>query len=456
MLTTCSQCAGSGSLLCGSLWACLCRPLGLYCHNVKKALICKRFLRAFRGRFFLLALLPVAALLLFALSSSAQEVSVDEALDLFLKNNWDVLINRYEIDKAQGDLIQARLFPNPNVSVNYTGMTSGGSRTDATQQTYRLDQLIELGGKRKYRIGTATEALEAVKLAHKDAIRSLLVGFYTTYYNLLLSQLNIDFQKEDLQKFDRVFQIAEKRHLAGFLTLIEYTKLKLARIDLENGLTATSNQLRNDIESFSLLLGGNIRIQPGQSQVTEEFPEYSENEVLERAYISRWDLLALERQSKSFDYSYRLAKAQRIPDITIGGEYEGFGKNLEPGRGLGVSLNIPIFARNQGEIARRSAEYSQIKLQIERTKRQIEVDVKHALNNYRSGLTIFDAYKTRKNEMLELLGRSEKAFSLGGITVLDLLDTQRTYRDFMTKYRQSLVQSALNQALIRVSTGEIK
>ena len=55
-----------------------------------------------------------------------------------------------------------------------------------------------------------------------------------------------------------------------------------------------------------------------------------------------------------------------------------------------------------------------------------------------------------------LLGKSEAAFSMGGITVLDLLDTRRTYRDFITKYNQTLTQALLNQELIRVYTGEVR
>jgi cobalt-zinc-cadmium efflux system outer membrane protein len=58
--------------------------------------------------------------------------------------------------------------------------------------------------------------------------------------------------------------------------------------------------------------------------------------------------------------------------------------------------------------------------------------------------------------MDDLLNRSETAFSLGGITVLDMLDTRKTYRDFITKYNQTLTQALLNQELIKVYTGELR
>ena len=57
--------------------------------------------------------------------------------------------------------------------------------------------------------------------------------------------------------------------------------------------------------------------------------------------------------------------------------------------------------------------------------------------------------------MVELLQKSEQAFAFGGITVLELLDTRKTYRDFISKYNQTLTQSALNKDLLTIYTGQI-
>jgi outer membrane protein, heavy metal efflux system len=339
---------------------------------------------------------------------------------------------------------------------SYTGYTTGYARTDNTAQVYRLDQLIELGGKRGYRIKSATEGLEATRLSHKDTIRNLLIGFYTNYYSLVLDELNINFATDELTRFDRVLDIGEKRYNAGFLSLIDYTKLKLARIDLENNLTTLSTQYRNDLEVFNLLLGGAGNYKPLKGQAKEEFPEYKEDRLLETAHGNRFDLLALQRQMQSIEAGRKLARAQRIPDLSVGVEYEGLGTKLDPGRGAGLSMSIPLFYRNQGEILRRDAEYNQMRVQIEKVRRQIQTDVRQAMNNYSSSLTIFGAYRNRKTEMEDLWQKSEQAFSLGGITVLDMLDTRKTYRDFITKYNQALTQSALNEDLmIRIYTGQI-
>jgi outer membrane protein, heavy metal efflux system len=385
-----------------------------------------------------------------------EEIDLDQALSLFCKNNYDILINRYEIDKTQADFLGAKLLPNPNLSVNYIGLEPEIKRGENTQLTIRLDQLIELGGKRGFRIKSAGETLEAAKLTHQDMIRTLLIGFYTNYYNLLLNDLNLDFAKEELKRFDRVFEIGGKRHQAGFLTGIDFTKLKLAGIDIENNLTTNLTQYQNNLETFNALLGGGGAYKPRGIPVKGDFPDYQVSPLVEIAYSNRYDLLSLQKQIKASEYNQKLAKSLRIPDITLGAEYEGFGVNLDSGLGAGISMGLPLWGRGQGEILKRKAELNQLLLQIEKIKIQIQVDIKQGLNNYSSSIKIFDSYRTRKDEMDQLLAGSEKAFSLGGITVLDLLDTHKTYKDFITKYNQSFIQATLNKALLKLYQGEIK
>ena len=122
-------------------------------------------------------------------TGKAEEITLEEALGLFYKNNYDILINRYEIDKAYADFISAKLLPNPNLSFSGIGLRTQGlpRRSDDTQLTAKIDQLIELGGKRKLRKGAAMATLEATRLSHQDLIRTLIIGFYTIYYNLQLA-----------------------------------------------------------------------------------------------------------------------------------------------------------------------------------------------------------------------------------------------------------------------------
>jgi cobalt-zinc-cadmium efflux system outer membrane protein len=387
-----------------------------------------------------------------------EEISIERALEMFYQNNYDLLINRYEIEKSYADYVGTKLFPNPTLSVNRTGMDLDNhlANTDNTQDTVRLDQLIELGGKRGLRMNAAAETLEAARLTHQDTARTLLIGFYTLYFSLYQDSLSRDLARQEIDRFGRILDIAGKRHNAGFLSLNDYTKLKLSAIDLENSLTSVENQLRNNSESFALLLGNPGPLLPVKAAPLTAFDAVSESDLLEIAYKNRYDLLSLERQIGAAGHNLALAKAMRIPDVTLGVEWERFYPNYNPGLGVGLSLPLPLFNRNQGEILRKTAEQKQLELQMEKVKRLIVTEIRQAINNYTTSVRIFQSYQTRKLEMDDLLMRTEKSFTLGGITVLELLDTQKTYRDFNVKYNQALAQSNLSRELIKLYTGTIK
>lgn len=406
------------------------------------------------------ALIVVAVLLVLFSTHYAwatEEIPLDRAIEQFYRNNYDILINKFETDKAEADFVGAKLLPNPNFTFNYIGLEPRPlpSAGDNTQLTFRLDQLIELGGKRRLRTEAAQETLEAARLTHRDTVRTLLSGFYSLFYNLKLDLLNVVLAKDELARFDRALEIAQRRYSAGHLSLVDYSKIRLARIDLENSLTAAETQLKNDGEQFRLLVGSDKPLLPAVL-LMESFPSYPEEGEIAAAYRNRYDLLALKRQQQAAACNSALARAGRIPDITVGAEYDTFGKGYDSTVGFGISLPLPLFNQNQGDILRRSAEAKQIDLQVEKVEKQIVVDVRQALNNFDAALKTFNAYSLRKTETEELLERSEKAFTLGGITALDLIDTQRTHANFMTKYNQGLVQSNLAEQLIKVATGELK
>ena len=100
--------------------------------------------------------LSLCVALLIALSFPVAAVAIDDemplnkALEQFYTNNYDILINKYEIDKAEADFVGTKLLPNPSLSFNYIGLglSSFPNAGDNTQMTIRLDQLIELGRKR--------------------------------------------------------------------------------------------------------------------------------------------------------------------------------------------------------------------------------------------------------------------------------------------------------------------
>lgn len=382
-----------------------------------------------------------------------------EALKLFYKSNYELLVNKYDVDKAYADYIGSKLYPNPSVLVGNIGhnFSSGyPSVNPNTQTTVRIEQLIELGGRRDMRINSAEESLVVAKLFQKDKIRNLLAGFYEIWFSLLFDQQHVEFGKNNLERLDNILKIAEARFNAGSLSKIEHAKLRMFRLERVTALTQAESKYRNRQEDFSLLLGGEKKYHPIPiSNISEASGIFSEEELIKKATQNRYDLLALQKQLKSADLNLAIARSYRIPDVTVGLQYDSFGGAADPYFGGGIAINLPIFNKSQGIIGKRAAERGQIETLIEKTRRSVISEVRKALNNYLAAINIEASFESRKNEMEDLLKRSATAFTLGGITALDFLDAQRTHLDFSTKHLQSRIQTLLNRELLKVSTGEI-
>jgi len=391
------------------------------------------------------------------LRAAEGEISLAQALEMFHAHNYDILVSRFEVDKASADVVGAKLLPNPALSFNYTSIYLESERGvrigDNTLWALRLDQPIELGGKRGLRTRTAEAALEAVRLSHEDTVRSLTAGFYSLYYAVLLDESNVDFSRQELERIDRILEVSGKRYEAGALSGLDFAKLRLSRVEVEDALINDEAQLRNDLEFFNVLLGGDGKLRPAPAEAAAPFPEYSEAALIEAAYSQRSDLLSLEKQLAAAESAHKLARANGIPDLSLGAEYDAVGPSRQPAFGFGLSLNLPVFNRNQGEVLKAGFARGQIKVEVDKIRRQIQAEVRQALNNYQAAVRVLETYRTHGKEMSDLLERTNQAFSRGGLTVLDFLDTQKSYRDFMAKYHQALAQSRLNEALLKLSAG---
>ena len=399
------------------------------------------------------------SLLVIPIFAEPQKITLDRALELFYKNNIDIIIHKYEVDKAYAEFVGARLLPNPSASFSYTDVQFGRGGIyagDNTQWTVRLDELVEIGGKRGLRKAVASESLESARLGHQDVVRNLLVGFYSLFNDLILDDLNIAFAREEVASLDRILAVSDERYAAGFLTQIDDEKLNLSRVDLENEMTRLENQHENDLELFNVLLGSPTQVMPAEPADIPASVDYDAETLIRTAHQNRTDLLALNKQIEAAQNAVRLARANAKPDLSIGAEYDSLGPKNSPAFGLGLSLMIPLFNRNQKDIMIATYEVSQLQAQVAKITRQIDADVRQGLNNYRSSFKIFDSYRKKEKDLEGLREQSRQAFSLGGITVLELMDTQKTYRDFKSKYNQALVQCRLNEELLKIYTGGIQ
>jgi cobalt-zinc-cadmium efflux system outer membrane protein len=376
-----------------------------------------------------------------ASQSSAPEdslfLTLRQADSLFLKNNLQLLAERFRIDASQAQVIQAGLYDNPTVTVELSTYNNETKRLldvgRQGQKTVVIEQLLYTAGKRNKRIGLATEAARLTGLEMLDLLRGLRFDLRTRFYSIY-------FQRQTLARFDQ--QLAtlqttvtayEKQYERNNVSLRELLRLKALLFQLSNDRTSIVFQLADDERALRTLLSVDVSINPvvaEESLTRYRLPIQPDDSLRQIALRNRPDLLATASLTRQAELNYNLQRALAVPDVRIGGAYDQAGSYINNYVGLSLSTDIPFFNRNQGAIrAARSQISYQSQLQQQRAI-QVSNEVATSLQKVREVERRVQGLERQFSEQFDQLNRGVIAnFQKGNISLLEFVDMIEAYND---------------------------
>jgi len=374
-------------------------------------------------------------------------LTLGEALTLFRSQGLDLLLADAAVWSAEADKRIASGLYNPQV-----GLGRGQSRTydpalcatpgcsDVSVQASVSEQGLVfdfLLGKRHLRIDVAKAALLAAKLSRADAERTLALGVKEQYLAMALAKGALAFALENDASAAETLRLVEIRYRAGAVSEADVARAESAKLEAEQGVDQAKQALRQAKVTLAFLLG--VRGPAPEFQVADELlgervplalQAATAEELLQKAMEKRPDLKAADAQRARAVASLSLAKRQRIPDLPLSFSYskEGVGQSAiqPPTTTFSLSVNVPLFYQQQGEIAKAEADLWSQKLQYAKAEAQVASDVQ-------AGLAAFEGARARVERMeARLLGRTERARDLvkiqyekGAASLLELLDAER-------------------------------
>ena len=323
------------------------------------------------------AFLAALSVLLFALPSAGQPlpanapsplmlITKQQAIDLALQRNQSLRAQRLTIDQSRAGEITAGLKPNllftsTNADFPVFTPTQFGLANIANNQTFTeaFSYLWERGSKRERRIQVAQDTTEMTARGVDDAERQVRFQVEQAFINVLLAKANLALAKDDLTDFTQVVDLNRRRATQGDIAEGDYLKIALQKLQFEQDVSAAQVALVQGKAALRQLLG--------YQTVAEDFdvagdlahqPLTVTLDTLQReAAAARPDLLASRANTKLAGSTADLARANKVRDITWEAEYDRNGP--VNGLGFGLSIEIPIHDRNQGEIARTQAAIRQ-------------------------------------------------------------------------------------------------
>ena len=388
-------------------------------------------------------------------SLSPTQITLDQAIDLALAHNHSLQATRTMILQNQDQEITANLRPNPTLSADSQfvpifspHLFSEDYADEAQQFDIGIGYLFERGHKRQRRLQAARDATAVTRAQVTDAERTLAFNVGQQFVSVLLAESTLQFALDDLKGFQQTVDISEAQLKAGYIGEGDYLKIKLQLLQFQTDVSSARLAKVQALVGLRAFLGynavpadfdvvGDLAYQPLKGNL-EDFQS--------RALRERPDFRAAELEITAAQSQILLAKANAKVDVT--GTYDFSHTSDVSSASIFASFDLPIFNRNQGEIARTGHALTQAQEQQQAASDTVLSDVANAYEAVRSNDEIVQLYTSGYlKQAQDSRDISEYAYKRGAASLLDYLDSERSYRAVQLAYRQALAayMTALEQ-----------
>ena len=390
-------------------------------------------------------------------TSSARAITLADAVEMFLRQNLQLVAARYDIDTADAEKLTARLRPNPQLSVGLSGLPLSLSGPIVTEQTYDygISQTFELGGKRKKRIEVANANAEVARGQFQMAVWQLTNDLKRKFYTVVLNQSLLNLAQENEKTFDEIVKHTTELVQLGEISGLDLKRLEVEKLKFDTDVANAERDYEVALRDLRVALGGDYRAMEFDVSGKLEYEAYdfSLADLREKGLAARPDLKAAQLTEKAADASIRLQNALKVPDLTLGGGVQQVPSGTSSYT-FGVGIALPVSDRNQGERARALIEKQKAQNQEQQITNQILSDVDKALVAFLIQKRRVELYRTGVlTKVDDIQSLTEFALKAGESTTLDLLDAIRTRRDTLASYYQTLFDYQMSLLDLELATA---
>jgi cobalt-zinc-cadmium efflux system outer membrane protein len=400
-----------------------------------------------------------------AQTPGTQLITLDQAIQMALQHNHNLLAARTTIQQNEAEEITANLRPNPvllgdsqflpifqpkNFSADYLDNTA--------QFDVGVSYLFERGQKRQHRLQAAKDQTAVTRWQVADNERTLTFNVAMDFINVELAESTLELANQDLTSFQETVNITEARYKAGNIGLDDFLKMKLQLLQFQTDVAQAKLARVQGLSDLRQLLGyeqvsadydvaGSFDYQPMKCGLED---------MQATALKSRPDLQAAQQGIAAANSAFNLQKAIGKRDITGQVDYTHLGYLNDVS--LFGSMQLPIFDRNQGEIKRAGFAITQAQQQELYANGQVLTDVRDAYEGWQANNEVVGLYRSGYlDDAEQSRDITDYAYKRGAASLLDFLDAERSFRATQLGYRQALASylQALEQLREAVGTRSL-
>jgi outer membrane protein, heavy metal efflux system len=396
-----------------------------------------------------------------AFAQGPVRITLDEAIQLALQHNHNLLAARTTIQQSQAAEMTANMRPNPTLFADweYLPFFSPSSQNsqylhDSTEADLGLGYLIERGKKRQHRLQAARDITAQTRSLVADNERSLSFNVASLFVSVQLAESTLELAELDLKSFQQTVDLSEVRYKAGAISEDDSLKIRLQLLQFETDVQQAQLARVQALSDLRQVLGyesisadydvaGQLDYQPLKGNLED---------MQLKALQNRPDLRAAQQGVTAANSQYELQRAIGKPDVTVQANYSHV--NAINAATFYGSIPLPIFNRNQGEIARTRFAITQAQEQEKAASQQVMTDVHDAFEGLRTNDKVVTLYRSGYLDVAQKdRDISEYAYKRGAASLLDFLDAERSYRASQLAYRQALASYLLALEQLREAVG---
>jgi cobalt-zinc-cadmium efflux system outer membrane protein len=401
-----------------------------------------------------------------AAQSAFRTLTVDGAVSEALQRNLGLLAERANLSIADAALITARLRPNPVLSGGANSLDWLGTGFDEAngagppEYALRVDVPFERAHKRELRTELAEQAKRVAEARFAEAVRRLKLDVMLASIDVLEAKARLLLAEDNLKTLERLVQLNERRLTSGAIAPLEVSRSRVAMLQYRGNVRSAQFALTEARLRLAPLFGRTPDDQPVDIDdrlglpPTRVGPDLTGLQQLARA--TRPGLIAAQHEQARTQADLRLQTAQGRVDYTLGAEYRrqqgvnGRGNLL----GLFVSVPLPVFNRNQGEIARAEAEGEKADRSLTALETEVAGEVAAAYQEFESSRQLLiEIERDLLQPTTEARTGTTYLYQAGATSLLDVLDAQRAYNDTMDTYYSAQAAYRRAQAKLALAVG---
>ena len=399
----------------------------------------------------------IVALVVLSLVTYSQEqnvFSLDQLISLGLENSPLIHAEKQRMEAAQAAYNASRSFQNPIFEYNQGTAKSYDGAVTRTISGFSVSQQIENPFKRQFRIESWKKRWKAVEFSYEKVCNELKFNIKIQFYRILLLDQKRKIAKQNLQTIEEIHQLIKKRADLGEVKELEEIKLYVETLKAQKDLNQIITEKQLTEESLNSLLGNalspNFHI---SGSLNHSIIPINEESLIRQALSIQPVLKEKTMEVEEVESIIRFMKWQRLPDLNLTGFSQRAldGKNL----GFGVSFEIPLWNWKSPEIKEAMKKSQQKSLELEALEMEVITEVKSRIRQLHLSTNTLELFSSGLlSHAEESLKIAEVSYKEGEISLIDYLDSQRTYNSILLDFQEALFSWNSDKAALERAVGE--